>query len=165
MWGLFAAVIALTVSFGALPDATTGDSRVAFDPNLSVDHCQGGHPIAVTSGAFREFGGSFIGAREAFEAFGYDCTGYYEQAQFCFSVTSTGELYTFEIVDAGGADTTLALVRDGADWPICDDDGGSNLLSRISQYLEPGEYLVYVGAFSQGVAGSFTLQVSRGSGY
>ncbi len=55
-------------------------------------------------------------------------------------------------------DTYLYLLRDGVEVDR-DDDGGSGLNSRLSAYLQPGNYTVRVGSFANRGSGPFTLIV------
>ena len=55
-------------------------------------------------------------------------------------------------------DTYLYLLREGTEVQR-DDDGGSGLNSRLSTYLQPGNYTVRVGSFADRGSGPFTLVV------
>lgn len=136
---------------------------LALNPNLSIGTCAGGQPIAVSAGmGMRTLAGRAVGAVTGQEVFGEYCVGHYTNApHFCFAVPAPGGYYTFEIVDANGTDTTLAITTNES-WPYCDDDGGNSLLSRITNWYEPGTYHVYVGTFSRGVETEFTMTVQAG---
>ena len=175
MWALLVAALAALPAndsseapLAGAGELRAADVRLAINPNISIGRCSGGEPIELSHGMpTRTYRGTLSGDIDGERAFGQYCTGYYRHdAQFCISVPSPGGYFTFEITDAEGADTTLAVVGDNVDWPYCDDDGaGRDLLSKLVQWYEPGEYLVYVGSFSQGVQAQFTLTASAGENW
>lgn len=169
---MFAALTAALLSISAAPsgpDSATDEELLAINPNLSVGTCTGASPIAVSNSmSERTVSGRFVAETDGYTAFENHCVGYYSQEpHFCMSVPEPGGYYMVEVMDAAGADTTLAVVGDTLDWPACDDDGGTrghSLLSRVNQWLPAGQYFIHVGGFSQGDSAAFTLSVSSHDG-
>jgi hypothetical protein len=81
-------------------------------------------------------------------------------AQVCLVVDEAGT-YDLEVMNAH-LDTVLGVVPvTGRGQRYFDDDGGSALLSRVSGYLEPGTYHVYVGTYGYRNSGTVSLAVNR----
>jgi hypothetical protein len=66
---------------------------------------------------------------------------------------------TIETSGSGGGDTYLCLYGEGETSPLCDDDGGADLWSRLSVDLEPGTYWITVELYAGDVAVSYVLTV------
>ena len=138
---------------------------LAFNSNISIGSCSGGQDSIVVSPSMssRQYRGDFVGELYGYDFFGTWCTGYVPPTpQYCVRVPDGGGNFVFEITDAGGVDTIMALSADNPlDYLYCDDDGaGYALLSRIDTWLDGGEYLLYIGSYSQNNSGTFTLEVS-----
>ncbi|MFT6395791.1 MAG: hypothetical protein ACJAYU_000533 [Bradymonadia bacterium] len=169
---MLAALTAALLSFSAAPsghDSTPTELLLAINPNISIGTCTGATQIAVSNSmSERTVSGRFVGEMDGLTAFGNSCVGYYaEEAHFCMSVPEPGGYFMLEVMDAGGYDSTLAVVSDTLEWPACDDDGGTrghSLLSRVNQWFPAGVYLIHVGAFSQGATAPFTLSLTTHDG-
>jgi hypothetical protein len=61
-------------------------------------------------------------------------------------------------VSSSDFDTYLYLIVNGGEMAH-DDDGGGGLNSRLSLFLEPGDYTVRVGSYQNSGAGTFVLTV------
>ncbi len=162
MWPLVTALANAALAFSSVADAEP--PGLAINPNISIGSCNGGRPIDVRSGmSAQTYTGTLRGEIPGEEAFGVYCTGYYVvEPHFCFVVPSSGAYLSFEITEGGGIDTTLAIANEDLEWPICDDDGGQGLLSRVNQWFEGGEYTVHLGSYGQHNSASFTLTVQAG---
>lgn len=160
-WAAIAALVAAATDAAPAPE-----SLLAINPNISVGTCSGGGDAIDVSPSMgtRTFAGRFYGELHGETVFGQYCTGHYEtEPSYCVSVAGPGSYYTFEITDAEGVDTTLAITGGSLEWPFCDDDGaGHDLLSKAVIWLEPGEYFVHVGSFSQGGSARYTMTVRSG---
>lgn len=165
--GLRCAAIALGVPLlsgagPAPPDSTPVDARLAIESRLLLAGCDAELSLSLPpSGSVLRQTGRVVGTIEGMQAFGDYCTGYFvEEAFACFRVPAGGARVELEIIDGGGADTTLAI-WDRSDWLRCDDDGGSGLLSRLDVSLDAGVYYVYVGTFSRQVTSAFEVELRR----
>ena len=78
--------------------------------------------------------------------------------------------WTFTLAEAGSLvidlqspdfDTYLLLQDATGQYVAEDDDGGTNLNSRIAGSFQAGTYTIWVTSFSAGETGSYTLSVSR----
>jgi hypothetical protein len=152
---------------GASPESVPAP-RLAMNPHLAIGGCvSGGTRIDVGSGtAPTTWTGSFEGELESNAFLGGEgyCAGFLPRhAQFCVQIAAAGS-YTFLLTESGGVDTVLAVSRPETQFLTCDDDSAGSLLPMVSAWLEAGEYEIYVGSFSEGERGDFTLQASGGAG-
>jgi hypothetical protein len=166
MFGLLTAAL---LSVGAASPEMPAETLLAINPNISVGVCSGGDPIAASpTMSERVFSGRLHGGMSSEEVFGAQCAGYYQaEAQFCVSIPAPGGYYNIELTDAEGVDTTMALTAPSLSWPLCDDDGGTRghaLLSRVNGWLDVGDYLLFVGSYSQGESAAFILSVTSHDG-
>lgn len=164
MWALLVAALAVVGGTSSGPPDAAADGRLAINPNISVGDCPGGAAIDVapTMGD-RTLTGTLAGEQPGDALFESYCVGYYRpNAQFCVAVPSPGGYYTFTVTDAGGVDATMGLSGGAYEVPACDDDSAGNLLPKLVQWLEPGEYRLWVGSFSEGASARFTMTVRSG---
>jgi hypothetical protein len=145
----------------ALPPA----SWLAFDPNLTfAGGCTGGGTSMTLGAGTQRLTGSFSGVRESNSLSPdpdmYWCSGHIPaEAQYCVTIPYAGS-WTFQVTDGQSYDVVLALQNiDDLYQLTCDDDSGGNLLPMFNAYLPAGQYLLYVGAYSIGVSGQYTLEI------
>lgn len=160
MWPVWAfAVLAIHAGAEPTPPAV---NQLAISPNISIGTCADGQPLNVGGGS-QQVQGRLEGRVSGEAVFGNYCTGFYEErAHYCFVVPPGGAQVSLELLSAD-VDTTLAVYNDDLEWPLCDDDGGSGLLSRIDQHFDAGTYRVHVGSFSPNQTSDFVMEVGRGT--
>lgn len=142
------------------------DAELALNPNFHSIACGGGGltALSLAPGSERTVTGTLEGRDEAqrlVPSHTQYCAGYVGAPQFCLPVQRSGEIWELEVVDAGGVDSVLVLEHENPLHTICDDDGGSGLLSFISGELPAGSWQVRVGSYSHGARGTFRLRVRR----
>lgn len=155
-------LLALWVAASGSAEAALHDDRVAINPNLPFSACDGG-ASAITIGQRMQpatLRGVFVGQLRPEQVLdGADvswCPGHYPpHAQACLIVRDAGE-YSIQVTDSQGVDTVLAVEIQPSIF-YCDDDSGGDLRPLVNSWLEPGQYRVYVGSYSQGASGSFVL--------
>lgn len=161
------ASLAIVASLGAAAAAVApeaDDARIAVNPNLSAGHCTlGGELVRTRPGMVAvTVAGSMTGSLAANDASpnpDFWCSGYVEpEPHYCIDVDRAG-WFIFHITQAGGVDTVLVLRDEYGVNVGCDDDGGSGLMSRMEVWLEPGNYSLFVGTYSQGYSGTYTMTI------
>lgn len=153
-------------------DTASEDVRVALNPNISIGSCSGaGQAIEASSGMTTvSVSGAFYGDLSANAQFShpdyYYCNGYVPpEPQLCMHVGGAGAALRVEVTASQGYDTVMVITGTNDDFLLCDDDGGYDLRSRIDHFFEPGDYLIYIGSYSQGVGGSFVVEVDTDAYY
>lgn len=147
---LFAAV-------AAQPPAADG---LALNPELPLTSCSGaGDSTHVAPGTSTTLEGTLAGTIEANTHVPSDmwCSGYVPlEPQHCLVVTAPLTV-TLEVIDASGIDSVLVVQDADGQLVNCDDDGGTNLLSRLDLSVPPGTYRVSVGSFGSGHEGRYRM--------
>jgi hypothetical protein len=160
-----AAALALTLGCGGGSDLTrsTATHRGSVDPMDGPSPGGGAPGASASSGSLgpngeTSFSGSAGGPLDGASTIGASCTMWITAAPSHTLQTSGGlTLLTFAVESA--IDTVIA-VRDPSGVVSCDDDGGGYPNPLLSIGATAGRYEIWMGTYSQGASGTYTLRVS-----
>lgn len=167
-FGILAGVVAVFTIYSGFNDSSDGqrhhveNSALAMKSSLGTNSCTlAASVVQLTRGTRQQVRGMMERPTRRAETFADWCYGFVpvEPSQ-CIQVLEAGN-YVFEATATGGIDAIMVLRSPQQGLVYCDDDSGGELRPRLEVQLLPGSYEVYVGTYSEGEAGPFTLSLSN----
>lgn len=160
---MLAATLALTLGCGgSAATGSTATHRGGFDP-MDGPHPGEGSGGSAPSGGLgpngeMSFSGAAGGPLDGASAIGASCTMWITAAP-SHTIEIPGGLTQLTFAVESAIDTVIA-VRDPSGAVSCNDDGGGYPNPLLSIGATPGRYQIWMGTYSQGAGGAYTLRVS-----
>lgn len=155
-----ASVLAAGCCFGGVPNLPPGFTPPSVPPTppVTTPVVGGGSATLVLAPGFAPDPSvvtGVAGGPVSAASFGPSCRGNLS-ATPSLLLTTSGDFPSLRLVVNSDVDTTL-VVRLSNGVVLCDDDGGGSLNPLIQSSFPPGQHQVFVGTYSAGTTGTFTL--------